>query len=648
MPSETSTTCFKAITLSPGHGQLFEHAGNDDGSSSPGTHANENYAREVKQLFSIGLNRMWPDGTLVMNAQGNLVPTYNQYVIEACASVSPAGIITRQTRPTAGCPRASFPPRIIPIPWCWFLRIMSSAPSSCWIMWCCRPAQGVNTNTALTNFDYYCSQDLESTINSIFNHQNVGPFICRELIQRLVTSNPSRDYIYRVAQVFNNDGTGVRGNMQAVIQAILLDYEARSTVMITEPTYGKLREPLLRATAPARAFPPPGISSGTYGQNGTQVITVTNTAPHRLVSGDTVFLTFTDTSGNAAPTSQGYSVTTTSTTNFTINATGLATGTYAQSNSTITVSISGHGLLVGNPVYLAFTTGGATNGVFQVLTVPDSSHLTVATTDTNTHSGNCLIPKLSAAGYSQTKTNITISIFGTHGLSVGNSVYIRFTSGSATNGTYQVTGVIDPTHFTITSGNSVSQTDNSLTVYSLAMPPLVRSGTVVNQQSTWNMSYSDSDITQTPLRSPTVFNFFFPGFEFPGTLAAAGLTTPEFQLMSDSLVALQLNFLENAFLSTGNTNGLTSLRNNGTVRMDLGPWMTPAYTSNAGVPSLVNGLNTLLAAGQLSPAAQTTIINYIANTTNFPYTTPTSSQMFNRVRGAVHLIITSPDYTIQK
>ena len=150
------------------------------------------------------------------------------------------------------------------------------------------------------------------------------------------------------------------------------------------------------------------------------------------------------------------------------------------------------------------------------------------------------------------------------------------------------------------------------------------------------------------LNPSNTVGIFFPGFHFPGPLAAAGLTTPEFQLTSDSLVALQMNFLENAFLSTGNTNGLTSFRNNGTVRMDLGPWMTAAYTSNAGIPGLVSSLNTLLTGGQLSAGAQTTIINYIANTTNFPYTTPTSSQMFNRVRGVVHLIITSPDYTIQK
>jgi hypothetical protein len=115
-------------------------------------------------------------------------------------------------------------------------------------------------------------------------------------------------------------------------------------------------------------------------------------------------------------------------------------------------------------------------------------------------------------------------------LLVGNSVYIDFTSGSASNGTYQVAIVPDPKHFTIYTTNSANQNQNSLAVYSLNPPPLSRSGTVVVQESTWNMSYTDgggaSSLFQSPLRSPTVFNFFYPGYEFPGVLAAAGLTTP--------------------------------------------------------------------------------------------------------------------------
>jgi hypothetical protein len=86
----------------------------------------------------------------------------------------------------------------------------------------------------------------------------------------------------------------------------------------------------------------------------------------------------------------------------------------------------------------------------------------------------------------------------------------------------------------------------------------------------------------------------------------------------------------------------------GAIVLDLGPWMTQGYTSNAGIPSLVDALNSLLCAGQLSSSARTIIINYVANNTNFPYTTPTFSQMRDRVRAVVHLLIASPDYTIQR
>jgi hypothetical protein len=169
------------------------------------------------------------------------------------------------------------------------------------------------------------------------------------------------------------------------------------------------------------------------------------------------------------------------------------------------------------------------------------------------------------------------------------------------------------------------------------------------------MSYTDqgtvSSLSQSPLRSPTVFNFFYPGYEFPGALASAGLTTPEFQLTTASGVAEQINFIEGGILNnTGNTNGLSSFTGgNGSIVLDIDPWMTTNYTSNAGIPTLVSNLNTLLVAGQLSYAAQTNIIGYVANSNNFSYSTPpTQTQMRDRVRAVVHLIANSPDYIIQK
>src|SRR5208282_3087806 len=112
-------------------------------------------------------------------------------------------------------------------------------------------------------------------------------------------------------------------------------------------------------------------------------------------------------------------------------------------------------------------------------------------------------------------------------------------------------------------------------------------------------------------------------------------TTPEFQLTTDSGVAAQMNFIEGGILNnTGNTNGLSSFTSgNGSIVLDIDPWMTTNYTSNAGIPTLVSNLNTLLVAGQLSVFAQTNIIGYVATTNNFPFgTPPTQTQMRHRVR----------------
>ncbi len=647
-------TLLENVTLHPAMGNYLSTLGNNAGSEITGLHADENYAREVQQLFSIGLNRLWPDGSLILNSQDNLVPTYNQNEIEGYAKVY-TGWNYYQTNQASGLLPSNWTPAyngtnpMVLVPSHHDLTsklILDNVTLP--------PAWGEQT-VASTNNDAYCSQDLEKGLDAIFNNPNVGPFICRELIQRLVTSNPSRDYVYRVAQVFDDDGAGVRGNMEAVIQAILLDYEARSPDMISQSTYGKQREPLLRVTELARAFPAPPTVSGTYSQTTNQIISITTTSPHLLNTGDTAFMNFTDTSGNPAPPSQGYSVTATSRTTLTITAPQLLVGAYGQTNGVITADLSGNGLASNNPVYLVFTTGGASNGLFTVSNVIDTAHFTVTTTDLTTRAGSCLLPKISAGGYTQTKTNIVVSTTGPHGLFVGNSVYINFTSGSAASGVYQIVSVPDTTHFTVTTTVSKNQNENSLSVYALQAPVLNRSGTVVIRQSTWNMSYTDTGTTaslsQSPLRSPTVFNFFYPGYEFPGALASAGLTTPEFQLTTASGVAWQMNFVEGGILNnTGNTNGLSSFTGgNGSIVLDIAPWMTGHYTSNSGVAVLVSALNTYLAAGELSAAAQSNIASYVSNPANFPYSgTPTQTQMRDRVRAVIHLIASSPDYIIQK
>jgi hypothetical protein len=192
-------------------------------------------------------------------------------------------------------------------------------------------------------------------------------------------------------------------------------------------------------------------------------------------------------------------------------------------------------------------------------------------------------------------------------------------------------------HFTVMAAVSASFSATGVTNYPLVMPPLNSSGSVTVLSSTWNLNTTDNELFQTPLRSPTVFNFYFPDFQYPGILTTAGLVAPEFQLSSDTGVANQMNFLYNATLGTGggngNANGFSSFRSgSGAIVLDLGPWMLAAKTSNSGIPGLVDELNTLLLGDQLSSSVRTIIINYVANTTNFPYTTPTTTQMRDRVR----------------
>jgi hypothetical protein len=267
-----------------------------------------------------------------------------------------------------------------------------------------------------------------------------------------------------------------------------------------------------------------------------------------------------------------------------------------------------------------------------------------------------MMPKMTLGGFVvSSKTNLNYSTPLPHGLSAGDYVYLNFAAaGSPTDGQYQVLTVPDATHFTIVVPTASNQTQNNATVFPLISPPIPRSGNVLVQWGTWVLNSTDTGTSsspyalgQTPLSSPTVFNFFFPDYKFPGVLTTAGLTTPEFQLTSDTTASWQMNFLQGGVLgNSNNTNGISSFNNGGgAIAIDLGAWMTPATTSNTGLPGLVDSLNSLLCGGQLSPSAKTQIVSYA---TTLAYTTPTYSQMRDRVRAVVHLIINSPDYTVQR
>ena len=267
-------TLLKDVTLHPVMGQYLNMRGNKKPTSPLFTAPNENYAREVLQLFSIGLNQMHPDGTLKLEATGLPLETYNQNTIESFAHVFTGWDFDSTQYAYSYWDPALVPPALNTGGRTSYVRPMTV-----------RSGNHSNINKTLLNgfviqglasyTTATANAELDAALNNIFNHPNVGPFIARRLIQRLVTSNPTPAYIYRVSEVFRDNGQGVRGDMKAVVRAILTDYEARTTDLLGNQAYGRLKEPVIRAAQVIRAFHPTSVGTPQY---------------WRLASTDTEFL----------------------------------------------------------------------------------------------------------------------------------------------------------------------------------------------------------------------------------------------------------------------------------------------------------------------------------------------------------------------
>lgn len=219
----------RAVTLHPAMGVYLSHVNNRRSNPSANIFPDENYAREVMQLFSIGLYLLNEDGTRQLDSNGNPIPTYSNTEIREFAKIF--------TGLSYGGPGAFFGR---PLP-------NFSEPMQMFNLFH-EPGEkhllrGQSVPAGQTGM-----QDIDAAIDNLFNHPNVGPFIGERLIQRLVTSNPSPEYVARVARAFNGASTGVRGDMKAVIRAVLLDPEANAAVN-PATSFGKLREPVLRYLA---------------------------------------------------------------------------------------------------------------------------------------------------------------------------------------------------------------------------------------------------------------------------------------------------------------------------------------------------------------------------------------------------------------
>jgi uncharacterized protein (DUF1800 family) len=221
----------KAITLSPAMGRYLNMANNNKPSTANGTVPNENYARELMQLFTLGINQLNPDGSLALDSNNNIQLTYSQADVDGMSLV-----LTGWTYPTApGATAKNNNPA-------YYTGTMFSVDAE-------------HDKTAKTIFGNItiaaggtAEGDLDTVIAGLMKQPTMAPFICQQLIQHMVTSNPSPGYIQRVSTVFENDGSGVVGNLQAVITAILTDPEARAgddASVTMSPTFGHMREPIL-------------------------------------------------------------------------------------------------------------------------------------------------------------------------------------------------------------------------------------------------------------------------------------------------------------------------------------------------------------------------------------------------------------------
>ena len=227
-----------AVSLHPAMGVYLSHLNNPRAIPEENIHPDENYAREIMQLFSIGLFELNPDGSRKTDEDGHFIPTYDNEDIRQLARVftglGAGGTIAKDD---------NLPPRFnLGID-----NVDFTVPMKMYPDWHETGEKYLPDGTLVTPGQDGMS-DIEQAVDFLFNHPNVGPFIGRQLIQRLVKSNPSPAYIARISSVFEDNGLGVRGDLKSVIKAILLDEEARSCDWLNEPAQGRLREPITRYT----------------------------------------------------------------------------------------------------------------------------------------------------------------------------------------------------------------------------------------------------------------------------------------------------------------------------------------------------------------------------------------------------------------
>ena len=248
------------VTLNPIMGQFLSLNDSRKEDDRTGRRPDENYAREVMQLFTIGLVQLNSDGSVKKDASGNPIPTYtNEDVTNVARAIS--GWSWQGT----AAERLNQEPWLMPG---YMKRQMTSDPAKMQYTYANRQSEHSALEAKFLGVTIPANTDavsaMRTVLDTLFNHTNVPPFFSKQMIQRLVTSNPSAEYVDRVSKVFANNGQGVRGDLAAVFKAILTDDEALAGSGLTSQTFGKVREPFIRFVQWARTFNLKKPTSGKY------------------------------------------------------------------------------------------------------------------------------------------------------------------------------------------------------------------------------------------------------------------------------------------------------------------------------------------------------------------------------------------------
>ncbi len=555
-------------TLNPSMGRYLDMLNNKKPNSAIGYIPNENFAREILQLFSIGLRRLHPDGTLVLSNGGLPVNTYEQPNV-----VGFSHVFTGWVQPASG---SNYVLPMIP-------RASDHDTGEKLLL---ENAVIPATTTATTAS---CNAELATALDIIHHHSNTGPFICRQLIQRMVTANPSPGYIYRVARVFAKNGSGVRGDLAAVVKAILLDPEARNQAPRNQPGFGHLKEPVVRATQMIR-----GLNGFSYGE-----------ANYGSVNMLTTVLVSPNTNIDLSQPLPGQD--------------------FAASGSTA--------VFAGDIVRLTGQTVSAENGYYVyngpgVPLTPTATTTSVATFSTNQNIATGL-------------TVVHVPVI--EGISIGanNLLLLRNQTNPAENGVYIMTVASVPvTRWT--GADSEAELSNAVVRVGVYRDPATQAyssnrtfkvdgviatlGTspvnIINGSATqsgmymWNMgSTGGTSLSQTPLRASTVFNYFEPDYVFLGETGKSGLYSPEFQITSETSVVNTANwFTELARRNTGTTTAHTygqGYSYGGSIGRDIKLDVTAQETIAGNSAALVDNLALRLLPGQITPRLRSLLIRYL-------------------------------------